>query len=336
MRFLLMIGSTLLVLIAAVASYAQQTGSTQVAGGSGGSAFSDPAPQQGARILEVRVRVGEQVDSVQFLYGLPNGSSYEGPRHGGGGGTLNTFRLDSDEYLVGISGRSGDFIDSISFQTNKRTSPVFGGRGGSRDYNLQVPEGNQATGFTGRSGNYLDAIGLTYARRSFTFRLPGSKPLNTGRQLWPVAEAVRPSPTRRSPPMRESPRSESEQGRGWIRSRRFTPCPTAAPWMEPATEEGVAISIRSVSTPMSTSPGSPAGMANASIACKSARISGRRRFLAEAVAAGTTGSTSRPAIKRSDFRGEPAGGLMPSGSTMPRLRRRGAIWCPSADRAVNE
>ncbi len=139
---------------------AQRPASTEVVGGSGGSAFSDPLPPEGARILEVRVRSGDYIDSLQLIYALPDGRTITGTRHGGGGGRPGAFQLDRDEYITGISGRHGLYIDSIRFHTNKRTSQVFGGRGGQRDFSITVPAGNQAAGFTGGAGEYLDAIGL--------------------------------------------------------------------------------------------------------------------------------------------------------------------------------
>jgi hypothetical protein len=147
------------------ASQAQQLISTQIVGGSGGANFSDPEPATGARVLEVQVRSGEYVDSVQMVYALRDNRTVAGPRRGGSGGTLSVFHLDADEYIIGISGRAGTYIDSISFQTNKRTSPLFGGNGGDREYRIDIPAGNQAVGFTGRMGRYLDAVGLNYAPR---------------------------------------------------------------------------------------------------------------------------------------------------------------------------
>jgi hypothetical protein len=141
---------------------AQRDAATQIAGGRGGNPFSDPEPDSGARVIEVQVRSGGNVDSVQLVYMLRDGRTAAGPRHGGSGGNLSVFRLDSDEYLVGISGRSGDYIDSIQFQTNKRTSPRFGGNGGDRDFQIQVPGNAQVSGLIGRAGQYLDAIGLTF------------------------------------------------------------------------------------------------------------------------------------------------------------------------------
>jgi hypothetical protein len=141
---------------------AQLAPATEIVGGPGGNAFSDPEPERGARVVEVQVRSGDYVDSVQLVYWLGDGRTVVGPQHGGAGGELGVFHLDADEYLVGISGRTGTYIDSIRFQTNKRTSPSFGGSGGSRDFRVDVPTNAQVTGLVGRAGNYLDAIGLTF------------------------------------------------------------------------------------------------------------------------------------------------------------------------------
>jgi hypothetical protein len=141
---------------------AQQIQSTSVAGGGGGRSFSDLQAPVDGRVVEVRVQAGDMVDSVQLVYSLPDGRSLTGPRHGGSGGRLSVLRLDQDEYIIGISGRYGDNIDSIRIHTNKRTSEPYGGRGGNRDYRIDVPAGYQAVGFAGRAGSYLDAIGLIY------------------------------------------------------------------------------------------------------------------------------------------------------------------------------
>jgi hypothetical protein len=149
-----------------------QAGKTSIAGGRGGSEFTDTGIPSGARIVEIRVRAGERLDGIQVVYQMPNGTTGEGTWHGGQGGRSVSFRLDSGEYLTGISGRCGTYVDSIRFHTNQRTSDTFGGRGGNRDFKMDVPAGTQATGFTGRSGIYVDAIGLTYSTSGSTPRRP--------------------------------------------------------------------------------------------------------------------------------------------------------------------
>jgi hypothetical protein len=150
--------------------FSQQAGQTTIAGGSGGSAFSDSGIPQGARISEVRVHAGDAIDSIQAVYVLSDGRSQEGAVHGGRSGTGSSFKLDADEYIIGLSGRCGDQIDSLRIQTNKRTSPLFGGRGGNRDYRIDVPAGNQAVGFAGRAGDSLDAVGLNFTATASPIR----------------------------------------------------------------------------------------------------------------------------------------------------------------------
>jgi hypothetical protein len=138
----------------------QQVAVTELAGGRGGREFTDSPPSPGARILEIQIRAGDTIDAIQAIYLMPDGRTAPGPQHGGRGGNPGVFRLDSDETILGISGRYGNTVDSLRFHTNKRTSPLFGGRGGDRDYRIDVPNGSQFAGFTGRSGNTIDAIGL--------------------------------------------------------------------------------------------------------------------------------------------------------------------------------
>src|SRR5258706_5120613 len=74
----------------------QQAPATEIVGGPGGNAFSDPEPAQSARVIEVQVRSGDQVDSVQLVYTLSDGRTVMGPQHGGEGGGLSVFHLDAD------------------------------------------------------------------------------------------------------------------------------------------------------------------------------------------------------------------------------------------------
>lgn len=143
--------------------FPQQYSTTQIAGGSGGNGYSDFQLPSRARVAEVRIRAGDTIDAVQVVYGLPDGHTVAGQQHGGMGGRPATLLLDSDEYIIGLAGRFGDTIDSLRIVTNKRTSQTFGGRGGDRDFRVDVPSGSQAIGFTGRSGDTVDAIGLVYA-----------------------------------------------------------------------------------------------------------------------------------------------------------------------------
>ncbi len=151
------------VLSCGVVGSAQQYPTTDIAGGRGGERSSDPEPPAGARVIEVRIWAGNTIEAVQMVYVLRDGRTVEGPQHGGTGGRPTSFTLDPDEFIIGVSGRYGDRIDSLQFITNKRMSEMFGGSGGTWDYRLDVPSGSQAVGFVGRSGALVDAIGLEYA-----------------------------------------------------------------------------------------------------------------------------------------------------------------------------
>ena len=160
---ILLVMTTAMVL-GSIPALSQQSGSTTIAGGSGGNSFSDTLPAAGTRVTEVRIRSGQYIDAIQVVYASASGSSVAAGQHGGSGGRVNIFRLDADEYITGISGRCGDIIDSLRIHTNKKSSPLYGGSGGSRDFQIVVPNGSQAVGFVGRAGQYLNAIGLSHAR----------------------------------------------------------------------------------------------------------------------------------------------------------------------------
>jgi hypothetical protein len=136
-------------------------------GGRGGKPFDHWKATNGARDIS---SIGFYVDSsvrcifVNYRDGNRQKSGYcdpgPGPLTFDGGRGIN---LAPDEYILGISGRFGDHIDSIRIYTNKITSPVFGGNGGTDVFSYTAPEGQMIVGFFGRAGDNLDAIGVLYA-----------------------------------------------------------------------------------------------------------------------------------------------------------------------------
>jgi len=159
----------------------QPSGATQAAGSRGGTPFADSEIPLGAKISAVHIWSGNVIDRIQLIYSLRDGSIFEGAIHGGSGGNRQVFRLTDNEYIIGISGRYGEVLDSLRIHTNRRTSSLFGGRGGDRNFNIEIPTGNQAIGLKGRSGKYLDAVGLEYIRlQESNRRSPTQRPNRRG------------------------------------------------------------------------------------------------------------------------------------------------------------
>ncbi len=133
-------------------------------GGLGGHPFGDYSIPEGTRIAEIRVLSGWYVDSIQLVYVDATGKWTTMEPVGGAGVHVaereDRFLFEPDEYLVGISGHSGDYVDHISFHTNKRVSDAFGGHGGENAFSFMADAGSQIVGFYGRADWYLDAIGV--------------------------------------------------------------------------------------------------------------------------------------------------------------------------------
>lgn len=129
-------------------------------GGNGGLPLQGVVIPAGARISEVRVTCGWFVDSIQIGYTDAAGESHLLPEVGGHGSHAHQFALETGEYLVGISGRSGRYVDSIVFHTNLRVSPTYGGDSGEHAFSFLAPEDSEVVGFFGNADWYIDAIGI--------------------------------------------------------------------------------------------------------------------------------------------------------------------------------
>lgn len=129
---------------------------TPIKGGGGGSAFSDDLTEA-TRITSITIRHGNFVDSIQTTWLSTSGQQVTGVRHGGGGGNPSVINLKPNEAIVRVEGRSGQFVDQLTFHTNlgNKFGP-YGGDGGS-PFTLS---GLCAGGFVGRSGKFLDAFGV--------------------------------------------------------------------------------------------------------------------------------------------------------------------------------
>lgn len=136
------------------------------AGGNGGKPFDHYDIPEGGRLTAIHIFADWVINGIQFDYIDADGQSGDNPLIGGPGGKHHIFNLDEDEYLTGISGRAGWYIDSIRFHTNRNGSPVYGGPGGDRDFSFVAPEGFEIGGLLGRSGWYIDALGVSVRRHT--------------------------------------------------------------------------------------------------------------------------------------------------------------------------
>ena len=141
------------------------------AGGKGGDAFADYLVPEGGRITAVHVYANRYVDALQLEYATESGETGLLPRIGGLGGELTIFALEEGEWIIGISGEAGWYIDALIIHTNRRKSPTFGGSQGTQEFAFLAPQGSAVAGFFGRADWYVDALGI------YTRPLPATTPV---------------------------------------------------------------------------------------------------------------------------------------------------------------
>lgn len=135
-------------------------------GGWGGAAFEDPLVSASVRVTKIKVTAGCYVYRVKFEYSggaTPTDHGGSGPSlcPGSGGYIVQeqSFDLDQDEFIRGINGRSGKYIDQLEFVTNKRSIGPFGGDGGEPFYLIGPPDFKVKRLF-GRSWAFIDGLGI--------------------------------------------------------------------------------------------------------------------------------------------------------------------------------
>lgn len=129
-------------------------------GGQGGNPFDAYDIPDDARLSAIHVYCEWVIDALRFEYVRADGTADGRPPVGGLGGNHHVFYLDDDEFLIGISGRCGWYVDGVRFHTNKRVSDLYGGQGGERDFALMAPPEYEISGLFGRSDWYVDALGV--------------------------------------------------------------------------------------------------------------------------------------------------------------------------------
>ena len=132
-------------------------------GGTGGSYFNDYDDNNNITgIVGMRIRAGDQIDSIQVTYRLNDGTTFTAPRHGGTGGTEFSFTLADGEKLTRMEGMTyitGVAVNMLTFYNNLNN--VYGPYGtiGLRPFSVTASE---IVAFFGRVGGLMDAIGVYY------------------------------------------------------------------------------------------------------------------------------------------------------------------------------
>jgi hypothetical protein len=131
--------------------------------------YQDTVPDD-AQVIAFGVRRGETLPpgetlrQLQFWYRRSDGSIYTvGPRGFSSVGSMVRINFDADEYITAFVGKAGEFLDSLSIVTNKRTYGPWGGPGGDR-YTIATPAGYEIVGMFGRHSLGLDNTGF-FARQ---------------------------------------------------------------------------------------------------------------------------------------------------------------------------
>ena len=127
-------------------------------GGKGGVPYLS-IPQASASLTRVTVWHRDYVDGIQLETDMGVLSAI------GGTGKHRDVRKDSfelarDEYITGISIEYWQYIDRITFHTNKSNYGPYGGHGGLLKKTLMCPADRKLVGFKGRHWAVVDSIQL--------------------------------------------------------------------------------------------------------------------------------------------------------------------------------
>ena len=128
---------------------------SQIFGGNGGTKFDDML-----KIVGMNIRHGNQVDSIQVVYKIGDGAPFDGPYHGGHGGSSTSFTLEEDEVLTKVEGSTnGVLLDQITFFTSKGKKYGPYGTPAREKFSIETKE---IVAVFGRAGNLVDGIGFHY------------------------------------------------------------------------------------------------------------------------------------------------------------------------------
>lgn len=142
------------------------TGSTAY-GGDGGRSFILPEVLANGNVSnfgdmkKISIKVSDRIEKIQVTWSMKRGGTFtEGT--GENGGTWQHINLANGEYITKVTGKTGRFVNQVTFYTNYRRK--FGPYGGNEGtpFQIVVPAGYKVFGFFGNSGQCIDKLGLVY------------------------------------------------------------------------------------------------------------------------------------------------------------------------------
>ncbi len=142
------------------------TGSTAY-GGNGGQSFILPevlatgSVSNFGDMKKISLKVSDRIEKIQVTWSMKRGGTFtEGT--GENGGTWQHINLANGEYITKVTGKTGRFVNQVTFYTNYRRK--FGPYGGNEGtpFQIVVPAGYKVFGFFGNSGQCIDQLGLVY------------------------------------------------------------------------------------------------------------------------------------------------------------------------------
>jgi hypothetical protein len=144
-------------------------------------------------VILLGVGISSEAKAYKINYDYP----YQlGPFGGGGGNSRAELKCYNGDVIVGLTGRSGQYVDLLSIscaplhadgtlgmpytRLDSFGLPIqFGGNGGSSFAPENCPPGQAAIGVHGHSGDSLDALGLECAPPPFVNPQTGSQTVET-------------------------------------------------------------------------------------------------------------------------------------------------------------
>ena len=140
-------------------------------GGQGGLEIGEYAVPNGFKIKEIHLLTTNVVEGIQFTITDGKGGKTM-PLLGGNSNNRKrhfVFSLGRDEYLTGISGHYGWYVDAIRIHTNRRVSPIYGGHGGQKDFYFSANDDKEVVGLVGRADWYVDSLGILTRQKAVVF-----------------------------------------------------------------------------------------------------------------------------------------------------------------------